>query len=396
VFAEARRFAARQFGHLTGHAGVPDNAPDPDRPLRIGYVSGDFRSHSVAYYLLPLLEARDRDNYRILCFVNNPREDAVTDQFRALADDWISIRGLTDDQATDRVRAASVDVLVDLSGHTAANRLGVFARRAAPVQVSWLGYPNTTGLDSIDYRITDAIADPVGARADAGYAETLYRLPGCFLCYCEDARSGAVAPPPSARNGYATFGSFNTLAKITDEVVAVWARILHAVPDARLLLKSQSLDQDSSRHAVHARFAARDIGPERVELMGLVAKEAHYQVYSRVDIALDTFPYNGTTTTCEALWMGVPVIGMQGHAHAGRVGATLLEHAGLGEFVTPDPAGYVALAQSLAADGERRAALRSSLRAHVGASPLMDKARFAARMEQAYRDMWRQWCASRS
>ena len=396
AFAEARRFAERQFAGLPSPQSGFANEPDPQRRLRIGFVSGDFRSHSVAYFLLPLLEALDRSRFEILCYSNNPRTDAITEQFQSLADDWIPIRGKPDAVVAQRIRDARTDILLDLTGHTAGNRLAVFAHKPAPVQISWLGYPNTTGLDAMDYRLTDAFADPPDSGVDDFYSETLYRLPKGFLCYAEDSRSCSVAAPPESRNGYVTFGSFNMLAKVTPDVVAAWAQVLQAVPGSRFLVKGQALDHEITREQLQSRFAAHGIGPERLNLMGMVSKEEHYAVYGDVDIALDTFPYNGTTTTCEALWMGVPVITLRGEVHAARVGASLLHFAELDDLVASDRESYIRLARELAADAGRRKVLRSRLRVQLQASALMDKDGFARQMEAAWRDMWTDWCTRQS
>lgn len=392
IYAESLRFDAQQARNLTGAGPSFANAKEADRKLRIGYVSGDFRSHSVAYFLLPLLEAHDRDRFEVCCYSTNSRRDEVTEKFESLADHWVVIRGMSDDMAAERIRRDAIDILVDLSGHTSDNRLLVFARQPAPVQVSWLGYPNTTGLRAMNYRITDVVADPCDGEADRYYTERLIRIPDGFCCFRDDPRSGPVQSPPQERYGYVTFGSFNMLAKVTPEVVGAWSDILRAVPESRLLLKASSLGDDKTKATIGDRFAAHDIDRQRVELMGLAPKEEHYRLYARIDIALDTFPYNGTTTTCEALWMGVPVITLSGRHHAGRVGASILQQLDLGEFVAHDRTAYVSLATQLASDGARRSLLRRSLRGRMSDSVLMNAAAFATRMERAYRQAWCDWC----
>lgn len=395
ILAESLRFDEQQARHPADGA-VFANAPDANRRLRIGYVSGDFRRHSVAYFLLPLLEAHDRDRFEIFCYSNTQAPDAVTAQIRSSADHWAAIHDLPDEAAAERITQDGIDILVDLSGHTGGNRLLVFVRRSAPVQVSYLGYPNTTGLEAMDYRITDAVADPTEPEVERRYTERLVRLPGGFLCYRNDPASPPAAAVPSAGRGHVTFGSFNTLGKITDDVVRAWSALLHEVPGARLCLKAGALAYEDTRRFVAERFAEHGIGAERLDLMGPLPKAEHLGAYGRIDIALDTFPYNGTTTTCEALWMGVPVVTMRGRYHAGRVGASILQQAGLPDLVAPDPPGYLALARSLAADASFRAGLRENLRERMLKSALMNPSRLARELESAYRRIWEDWCRARS
>ncbi len=369
---------------------VPAEA-DPDRRLTIGYVSPDFRAHSVAHFAEPLLTAHDRSAVRILCYAQVANPDKWTETFQGLADDWRSTIGLGDDAVADRIRQDGVDILVDLAGHTANNRLLVFARRPAPVQVTWLGYPNTTGMAAMEYRLTDAVADPPGA-ADALHSETLYRLPG-FLCYLMPRSSPPVTLP--AERGPVTFASFNALAKINDQVVETWARILRQVPDSRLLLKSKPLADPGTRVRYVRLFAEAGIAEDRLELAGRTPTRAgHLGAYGRVDVALDPFPYNGTTTTCEALWMGVPVVTVAGDRHAARVGASLLTRIGLTELIAADIDGYVDAAVALARDPARRRSLRAGMRARVRRSGLCDTDAFARSVEAAYRDMWQRRCAA--
>ena len=274
---------------------------------------------------MPLFEAHDRDQIEIYCYSSGSRTDRIADRFRALADRWVSIVGVTDDISARRIKADGIDILIDLAGHTNNNRLRLFARKPAPVQVSWLGYPNTTGLPQIDYRITDAIADPYGD-ADELHTEKLVRLEGGFLCYRNDEYSSPVetSPQPQRR---VTLGSFNTLAKVTAQVLDTWTEILNVVPDSRLVLKARSLGNEEARTACLEQFVDRGVAPERIELFGPLPDAAdHLRLYTSLDIALDPFPYNGTTTTCEALWMGVPVITLRGKRHAGRVSASILHH----------------------------------------------------------------------
>jgi predicted O-linked N-acetylglucosamine transferase (SPINDLY family) len=370
------------------------NRPEPQRRLRVGYVSGDFRAHSVAFFVAPLLAAHDRTRIETYCYADVARPDAITARLAADAEHWINISEWTPAAVVERVRADAIDILVDLAGHT-GSRLAVFAHKPAPVQVAWLGYPNTTGLETVDYRITDAIADPPG-HGERYYAEELIRLPRCFVCYraLEDAPD--VTPLPAAAAGPITFGSFNALAKMTPQVVALWARVLHALPDAQLFLKSRGLEGEATGARILALFAAQGIACERVRMAGFAETTGeHLALYGRVDIGLDTFPYNGTTTTCQALWMGVPVVTLRGDRHATRVGASLLHAVDLDGLVAASPDEYVAAAVGLAHKRARLAALRAGLRERMRRSELCDEAGFAAAMEAAYRAAWERWCRTR-
>ncbi|WKZ12433.1 MAG: tetratricopeptide repeat protein [Gammaproteobacteria bacterium] len=389
---EALEFERRYAAALLPAAPQFANTPDPARVLKIGYVSPDFREHSVAHFISGLLSAHHRDRVAVYGYAEVRRPDDRTRQLQAGADQWRTIAGKSDEAVAAMIREDGIDVLVDLAGHTANNRLLVFARKPAPVQVTWLGYPGTTGLRAMDYRLTDAIADPPG-ESDRLHTEKLIRLPRGFLCYQTAQPLPEVAPPPCLAHGHVTFGSFNALLKVTPQVVRVWARILQQVPDSRLLLKSQGLTDPPTRVRLVRAFRELGVDTDRVELLGVMpAREAHLGLYARVDIALDPFPYNGTTTTCEALWMGVPVITLCGNRHAGRVGASLLGQVGLAELVAADEAAYVGLAETLATDRQRLAVLRGTLRPRLQGSALMDLPGFTTALEQAYREMWTQWC----
>lgn len=369
------------------------NSRDPERKLRVGYVSPDFRSHSVAYFFEPLLAAHDSRSVETVCYSNLPRPDEVTRRLKRLAGEWREISALSDDQVVAMIQEAGIDLLVDLAGYTNGNRIGVFAHRPAPVQLTWLGYPNTTGLSAMDYRITDELADPPGE--EQWFTETLVRLPGCFLCYQPLPEAPPASGLPAGENGCITFGSFNNLAKINPEVVALWAQVVLSVPDARLLIKNPSFTDAATRDRYRALFEEQGLPAGSLELVGHTPTPAeHLALYSRIDIALDTFPYNGTTTTCEALWMGVPVVTLLGEHHAGRVSASILKAIGRSEWVAESGDQYQAIARELATDTCRLADTRSSLRELVTLSPLRDADAFARKMEVAYRDMWQEWCQS--
>ena len=360
--------------------------------LRVGLVSQDFERHSVAYFIEGLLEARDRTRHEVFAYKSNAGGDDVTARLRASCDHWIEVGALSDAQLARRCRADGIDVLVDLSGLTSGSRIGVFARRAAPCQVTYLGYPTTTGADCFDFRFTDATIDPPGS--DAFSSEPLLRLPGGMFCY----RPGAappVGPLPAAARGRVTFGSFNNFSKAGEATLRLWLEVLLAVPGSHLRLKAQAFMQGGNREVVAAWFDARGVARERIEFQSHVDDvQAHLACYAEVDIALDTIPFNGATTTCEALHMGVPVVALAGATHPGRMGASVLAAAGLSHLVANDGAGYVRIAVALAGDLARLAQTRAGLRTQLQASRLMDKAGFARDFEQAL-ELAFEACASR-
>jgi predicted O-linked N-acetylglucosamine transferase (SPINDLY family) len=394
--------AHREWGALHGHVDQMRtrhvNEPIPARTLRIGYVSADFNSHSVGHFTEPVIRSHDRNHCTIFCYSNlqPERADETTKRIRASTDVWRDIASMSDADVATLIAADGIDILVDLGGHTAGNRLGVFAHKPAPLQVTWLGYPDTTGLPAMDYRLTDRWADPEG-ESDGLNTERLLRVPGGFLCYGPPSNAPDVGPLPYDGSGTITFGSFNNFAKVNDTVIGVWSQLLKNVPASRLILKSIALRDTGVRERVRQKFATQGVDPDRIELLAWTsAAEAHLAIYGRVDIALDTFPYNGTTTTCEALWMGVPVVTLYGNTHAGRVGASLLNQVGLAELITADTDQYVTRASALATDPGALRALHVSLRERMRVAPLTDAKGFCARLETIYRSIWQQWCASRS
>lgn len=354
----------------------------PER-LRIGYVSSDFRRHSVAAFIEPLFKYHDAARYEITCYFSHAQADTTTERLRQMAHRWRNVVELDDDKLLQLIIADGIDVLVDLNGHTTGNRLPVFARRAAPVQVSFIGYPDTTGITQMDYRFADSISDPPGT--EAWCIEKLVRLPGCFLCYEPPTVAPAVAPPPFEKNGFVTFGSFNNLAKINSAVISVWARLLRAAPESRLFIKNPSLTEEATQDRYRALFAAEGIPHERLDLFGYVAGDAaHLAVYERVDVALDTSPYNGTTTTCEALWMGVPVVTLRGDRHSGRVGASLLGAAGFPEWVTNTPLDYINVVRGLVQDRAELRQVRAGLRESIRGSALCAADKYARAVENVF------------
>jgi predicted O-linked N-acetylglucosamine transferase (SPINDLY family) len=361
---------------------------DPDRPLRVGLVGHEMVTHSVSYFAEPILEHLDRSRFDVTCYHTGPREDATTARWRTLAARFRSLPGIDSVSLARRIHHDRIDLLIELSGLQLGHRLHAMQLRPAPLQFTCIGYATTTGLRAIDFRIVDSVTDPPGA--DAFAAETLLRLDPCFLCY-----RPPPAPPvaPRAADEPVTFGSFNAAMKINDRVIETWSRVLAAVPGSRLVLKAAGFTEAAARAAMASRLAAGGIDPARAELLPQTPSTGdHLALYSRIDVALDTFPYNGTTTTCEALLMGVPVVTLAGATHAARVGASLLTRVGLADLVAPDAEGYISIAAALAADAERRRSLRSSLRTSLLASPLCDGPAFGRRLGEALRDAWRRRC----
>jgi predicted O-linked N-acetylglucosamine transferase (SPINDLY family)/glycosyltransferase involved in cell wall biosynthesis len=361
------------------------------RPLRIGYLSQDFRNRSVNFFLEPILTHHCRADFQIFCYsalLASP--DAVTRRFQALVDGWRDIQALSDLEAAQLIYDDQIDLLVDLTGHTGYNRLAILAYKPAPVQINYLGYPDTSGLQTVDFRITDTWADPPGT-VEHLYTETLLRLPQGFLCYQPSPDAPPVLPLPARTSGRITFGCFNDKSKLTKDAFALWASILRSVPNADLLLKSQNLG-DEYISAIRKIFTKEGIEPTRLKISGGVASYAeHLNCYGLIDIALDPFPYNGTTTTCESLWMGVPVITLSGRTHVSRVGVSLLNAVGLSDFIAPSVEAYRALAVELAGDLERLEGLRASLRERLAASFLLNASGFTSQLESLYRQVWQQW-----
>lgn len=360
------------------------------RPLRVGLVSHDFRHHSVANFLLSFLPYVDPAKFHTTAYSISLVADDVTERIRQNVDQWVDCVALSDKEAADRIFDDGIDVLFDLGGHTRNARLGVFAYQPAPVQVSWIGYPNTTGLTTINYRLTDELADPAGT-SDHFYTEALWRFPGCFLSYLPPPITPDVCPPPSVTSEAITFGSFNSRVKIGEECIALWVAVLLAVPDSRLLLKSiNGVQEPSARWRLIDQFVERGIAAERIQVLVSTETTAeHLACYAQVDIALDSFPYNGTTTTCEALWMGVPVVTLAGDRHAARVGASLLTYGGFPDWVARTPDEFVAIAAGLAGDRQSLQALRYRTRTIFSDSSVLDGRSMAVRFQESVDGMWK-------
>jgi protein O-GlcNAc transferase len=357
---------------------------DPSRRLRIGYVSPDFRRHVVGHNLLPLLAHHNHQRFEIFCYANLSRADDLTDRFRSYADHWRDIVRLSDDQAAALIQQDEIDILVDLALHTRGHRLGIFARKPAPIQATFAGYPGSTGLATIDYRLTDPYLDPPHLD-DAHYAETSLRLAHTFWCYEPQYPELAVAPLPAASAGHITFGCLNNFCKINEPTLHLWARVLNAVPEAQFLLMAHS---DTGREWAMRILTGDGIAPARITFVPKQQQVDYLRTYDRIDVGLDTLPYNGHTTSLDALWMGVPVLTLVGKTVVGRAGASQLTNLGLPEFITRTPEEFVARAVAIARDIPALATLRQSLRDRVQASALMDARGFARDIEEAYRTMW--------
>jgi protein O-GlcNAc transferase len=371
-------------------AGQFANDPRSDRRLVLGYISADFREHSVASFLEPVLRAHDRSAFELKLYSDVQRPDAITARLRQLVDGYLPIVGLAHEAVAARIRADRVDVLIDLAGHMHPNRLPVIARRPAPVLLSYLGYPGTTGLSAFDARISDDWADPPGVEF-AGPAP-LARIAGGYLAYGPPADAPDVAALPAAANGCITFGCMNDALKLSDQVLASWAEILNRSPGSRLILKARALAASEVRARIVDTLSARGVSVDRMELLPATrTRREHLLQYARVDLALDTFPYAGATTTCEALYMGVPVISLAGDRHVSRLGVSVLSAAGLSAFVASSPGAYVELAVSCTQDISMLASLRRTLRDRLRASQLLSGERVARGIERASLEYFQRW-----
>lgn len=385
IFEEHLRWAKTYAEPLSATAMPPAIPRGADHRLRIGYVSPDFRKHPLAYFIESVLEHHDSGQFEITCYSDVPAPDEVTQRLRRLPQRWRDIHGLNDGQVFDLIRRDEIDILVDLAGHTDKNRLLLFARKPAPVQASWIGYFNTSGLSAMDYFITDEYGSPAGQ--ERFFSEKPVRLPHSRFCYRPPDYAPGVAPPPALSNGYITFGSFNNLAKVNAEVISLWSEILRALPDSRLLLKSLALNDDGTRRRYLDSFAAHGVAPERISCSGHTPHAEMLAQYGSMDIALDTFPFTGGLTTCEALWMGVPVVTLAGESLVSRQSASLLMNLGKVEWVAESPQRYVETALNLAADTTGLAQQRSGLRGVMHASAVCNAAAFTRDLEEAYQKM---------
>lgn len=398
VTAEELRQAHKQWGDRFGARFKKDwpvhrNDRTPKRRLRIGYLSGDLRHHVVGYWIKHIIAAHNRSNVEVFCFANN-KEDEYSEQIKAASDHWLPIQDLTDSEVARKVQEAKIDILVDLSGHTGANRLFLLSRKPAPVQATWCGYLDSTGLEAVDYVIADDVIAPKSEPSP--FVEEPLRLPSCSVCFEPIPNAPAIGPSPFERKGHITFGCFNNPSKIGPGVAALWSKILKATPGAKLLLMYGNFVDPLTRERLLSCFRNADLPDNRVEFR--VGNRARVlETYnSDVDLALDTFPYNGGTTTCEALWMGVPTVALYGAHPMSRLGCSLLIYSGLPALATTSPEEYVARAAALADDTPTLSRLRRELRGHLVNTPLFSAKLFVNGLEEAYSRVFEHWCNEQS
>ena len=370
----------------------PDNNPDPQRILRIGYVSGDFWSHPVGYFIKTVLANHDRSRYEVFCYYNNTKNDVLTRRLQQSTDHWRNISDQSDKNVALQIRQDNIDLLIDLSGHTERNRLLAFAHKPAPIQATWMGYFGTSGLPAMDYIIADPYVIP--PEEEHYYVEQVMRLTNNYLCFSPPDNAPEPSPLPALSAGKLTFGCFNHAAKLTEMVIECWAKLLHALPNAQLHLKNKSFGDSGVRQRYQGLFVSKGIGTERIKFSGYSPRNELLTVYHEIDISLDPFPYNGGTTTMEALWMGVPVISLRGNQFVSHVGESILINAGLNGNVVDTEYAYITKAVELASDLPRLAEIRAGLRARLLKSPLCDGPGFTRDLEAAFRRAWEIWCQS--
>jgi protein O-GlcNAc transferase len=388
VYAEHVAWAKIHADPLMAQSRGHVNVRDPERRLRIGYVSADFRQHALSYFIEPAFELHDRTAFEVFCYHSGRVVDDVTRRLMRHVEHWHEIGDLDDTQAAELIRSESIDILLDLSGHLRGNRLQVFARRPAPVQMTYLAYPNTTGMAAMDYRLTDAVCDPPGA-TERYYRETLVRLPRCMWCYRPRADMPAVAPLPARKNGRITFASMNGANKVTAHMLSVWGRILKAVPDSRIVFTTVP---EQGRERIRNALQNAGIDASRVTLHDYLHTRDFWALYEGIDVLLDTFPCNGGTTTCEAIWLGAPVVTRCGEVFQSRAGLSILGSLGLDELIARSDEEYVRIAVALARDPARLEVLRAGLRERMRAASLTDATGYTRDLENAYRTVWRAWC----
>ena len=386
LFEEHREWDKRHGSPSAARSRPHANDRSPGRRLRVGFVSPDLRGHTVTRFIGAAVEHHDRDAFEFCSYSDTERPDETTGRLRRSFELWRGTRTLSDERLAALVRDEGIDILVDLRGHGAANRLPLFALKPAPVQISMVGYFDTTGLSTMDYRVSDAIQDPEPS-ADTFHTERLIRLPGGCWCYTPDGDEPPVEAPPLRRNGYVTFGCLNKLIKINGVSAATWARILDSVPGSRLVVSAPGGE------AARTHLTSLGLPPDRLDLLGKVPGRREYLArFGGIDVALDPFPFNGITTTCDGLWMGVPAVTLCGETSVSRAGASILTNLGLPELVAGDTATYCKAAASLALDTGRLDALRRTLRERLRRSPVGDRGRFTSALEASFRRAWHDWC----
>ena len=388
LLREHRAWAERHVAPLAAVRRPHANDRALDRVLRVGYVSPDFREHPVARFVLPLFREHDRQQVEVFAYSDVTAADPVTGMVRRHVDQWRDVATLRDMELADAIRADGIDILVDLAAHSGHNRLLTFAHKPAPVQVTYLAYCSTTGVDAIDYRVTDRFLDPPGEPQH--YTETSIRLPHCYWCYSEPPLG---RPTADRRAGPPTFGCLNNYAKVTDLTLALWARLLKSVPEAQLLLYART---GAHRDRVHRALHEAGVDESRATFVGRQSLALYLETYRDIDVALDPHPYGGGTTTCDALWMGVPVVSLAGRTAVSRAGATLLSHVGLERLVARSEEQYLERAAELIRDQGSLAELRRQLRHSLESSPIMDALQFTRGFEAALRSAWRAWCEGRA
>jgi predicted O-linked N-acetylglucosamine transferase (SPINDLY family) len=391
LLREQRRWNERHAQPLKRHIRPHANDPDPNRRIRVGYVSPNFYAQAESHFVLPLLESHDHDAFEVHCYSSGFYTDEITERHRRCADQWHEILGWDDRETAAQIRGDGIDILIDLTMHMGDSRLLTFARKPAPIQVTWLAYPGGTGMETMDYRLTDRFLDPPEL-GNGPYAEEAIRLPDWWGCYDPCIDVPPVAPRPAGWNGSICFGSLNNPCKMNPPTVRLWADVLRKIAGSRLILLTQS---GGARDRLRREFEAEGVAAERLEFIPHLEREQYLRAFDAIDICLDPLPYNGITTTLDALWMGVPLVSLAGKTAPGRAGLGILNTLGLAELATHTPEDFISVAARLARDFPRLRELRSTLRQRMGNTPLMDGPRFARNIEAAYREMWRRWCHSR-
>jgi protein O-GlcNAc transferase len=389
LIAEHRQWAARHADTLRLARLPHANSTDPNRRLRVGYFSPDFYGHPVGRFMLPLLERHDRDKFEVFAYAAVANPDGLTERIKSHVGVWKNVRDLSDNQAAELMQSDGIDILVDLSMHM-GYRLPIFARKPAPIQIAYLAYASTTGLDAMDYRLTDPYLEPgeLANRGGEGFCEKPLNIPS-YWCYQPAGEVDEPAAAPSNEKGYVTFGCLNNFRKFSASVRELWIKLLLAVPESRLVLHAH---EGSHREELVKRFCAAGVAAERIAFVGALPFREYMREYRAIDIALDTFPYTGGTTTCDALWMEVPVVSLAGELPISRSGVSLLSHVGLAELIAYSPGEYVSIATKLAGDAQRLASLHAGLRDEMRRSRLTDAKAFAVSVEEAYREVWQRWC----
>ena len=394
IYEAHKQWGTTQENNTIRNSDLNNNA-DPDKRLRIGFVSPDFRDHAVAFFLEPLLEQVNSEAFEIFCYSDVEKPDNTTERLKNLSHHWRHCFGLRNEAVKKIIQDDQIDILIDLSGHTGDNRLTLFAKHLAPVQVSYLGYPNTTGLSTMDYLITDHFLDP-DEESEKYYVEKLLYLPNSFFCYNAPLECPEVASTPVLRNEYITFGSYNNLAKISEDVIALWSQVLQSVPESRLILQCLSLNDPPTRERYEKLFLAHKIPLERIDLISSSSFRDYLAGHANVDIVLDTFPWNGHTVSCHALWMGVPFITLAQDKRSSRMGLSMLKTLGLDSCIAFNKEQYVSCARQLAEDRVQLETIRKNLRERMKSSPLCNAKQFAQDFEIQLRSVWHTWCENKS